>query len=184
MKKDRRKIRLALFIVFGVLVSLVAPFLIGGNSGTSSEQVVQIPTSTEIGPVLSEEENAASTTSLPFTVETEPPNKAPQISIQGPSCFIYNTDTPESFNVTLVVEDPDEDLVTLDLSYSIGERTIDLTNEIDISENLRTPLKKEVSINLEAGIEEKWILLLSHATDPEGSKSEAASIVTLSDTQC
>jgi len=169
--------------VFGVIISLATPFLLRGTSGTSTDETQGASTPTEIGPVAPEEGNSA-TTSLPFTVETEPPNKAPQISIQGPTCLIYNAQDPEPFQVTLNAEDSDGDAVNLDLSYSIGEKIVDVTNEIEVSTNLNTPLTQEVSINLEAGIEERWILLLSHATDPDGASSEAASVITLADIEC
>ena len=74
--------------------------------------------------------------------------------------------------------------MNLDLSYSIGEKIVDVTSEIEVSTNLSTPLTQEVSINLEPGIEERWILLLSHATDPDGASSEAASVITLADIEC
>jgi len=169
--------------VFGVIISLATPFLLRGTSDTSTDQTQEVTAPDEIGPVAPEEGNSA-TTSLPFTVETEPPNKAPQISIQGPACLIYNAQDPEPFQVTLNAEDPDGDAVNLDLSYSIGEKIVDITNEIEVSTNLNTPLAQEVSINLEPGIEERWILLLSHATDPDGASSEAASVITLADVEC
>ena len=184
MKQDRRNLRLGLFIVFGVLVSLVAPFLLRGSSSDSVDVVQEPLPTTEIGPVAPEENSTSSSTSLPFTVETEPPNKAPKIVIQGPSCVLYDPQSPESFQIVLEVEDPDGDDVNLDLSYNIGETVVDLTGSIIQAENAGTPLNNEVVVELEPDIEEKWILLLSHATDPDGASSEAASVVTLADAQC
>ena len=184
MKQDRRNLRLGLFIVFGVLVSLVAPFLLRGSSSDSVDVVQEPLPTTEIGPVTPEENSNSSSTSLPFTVETEPPNKAPKIVIQGPSCVLYDPQSPESFQIVLEVEDPDGDDVNLDLSYNIGETVVDLTDSIIQAENVGTPLNNEVVVELEPDIEEKWILLLSHATDPDGASSEAASVVTLADAQC
>ena len=184
MKHNRRNLRLGLFIIFGVLISLVAPFLLrDSSSGSTEENQESLPT-TEIGPVAPEENSNSSSTSLPFTVETEPPNKAPRIAIQGPSCVLYEPQSPEPFQVVLEVEDPDGDVVNLDLFYSIGETVIDLTGSIGVTEGVETPINNKVIVELEPDIEEKWILLLSHATDPEGSSSEAAAVITLTDTQC
>ena len=61
---------------------------------------------------------------------------------------------------------------------------IDLTDSIGVAEGVETPITNEVIVELEPDIEEKWILLLSHATDPEGASSEAASVVTLADSEC
>ena len=184
MKQDRRNLRLGLFIIFGVLISLVAPFLLRDSSSGSTEEIQESLSTTEIGPVAPEENSNSSSTSLPFTVETEPPNKAPRIAIQGPSCVFYDPQSPEPFQIVLDAEDPDGDTVNLDLSYSIGETVIDLTDSIGVAEGVETPITNEVIVELEPDIEEKWILLLSHATDPEGASSEAASVVTLADTQC
>ena len=184
MKQDRRNLRLGLFIIFGVLISLVAPFLLRDSSSGSIEESQESLSTTEIGPVAPEENGDSSSTSLPFTVETEPPNKAPRIAIQGPSCVLYEPQSPEPFQIVLEAEDPDGDAVNLDLSYSIGETMIDLTDSIGITEGVENPLTNEVIVELEPGIEEKWILLLAHATDPEGASSEAATVVTLADTQC
>ena len=184
MKQDRRNLRLGLFIIFGVLISLVAPFLLRGSSNDSADVTQEPLPVTEIGPVAPEENSTSSSTSLPFTVETEPPNKAPKIVIQGPSCVLYDPQSPESFQIVLEVEDPDGDDVNLDLSYNIGETVVDLTDSIIQAENVGTPLNNEVVVELEPDIEEKWILLLSHATDPDGASSEAASVVTLADSAC
>jgi len=184
VKQDRRNLRLGLFIVFGVLISLVAPFLLRGSSSDSIDATQESLPTTEIGPVAPEENSNNPSTSLPFTVETEPPNKAPRIAIQGPSCVLYDPQSPESFQIVLEAEDPDGDVVNLDLSYSIGETVIDLTDSIGITESVETPLTNEVIVELESDIEENWVLLLTHATDPEGASSEAATVVTLADTQC
>jgi len=184
VKQDRRNLRLGLFIIFGVLISLVAPFLLRNSSSETIEENQESLSATEIGPVAPEENSNSSTTSLPFTVETEPPNKAPRIVIQGPSCVLYDPQSPEPFQIVLEAEDPDGDAVNLDLSYSIGETVIDLTDSIGVTEAVETPLTNEVVVELEPDIEENWVLFLSHATDPEGASSEAASVVTLTDTQC
>jgi len=184
VKQDRRNLRLGLFIVFGVLISLVAPFLLRGSSSDSADVTQEPFPATEIGPVAPEENINNASTSLPFTVETEPPNKAPRIVIRGPSCVLYDPQSPEPFQIVLEAEDPDGDVVNLDLSYNVGETVIDLTDSIGITEGIETPLTNEVMVELDSDIEENWVLLLTHATDPEGASSEAGTVVTLSDTQC
>ena len=184
MKQDRRNLRLGLFIVFGVLISLVAPFLLRGSSTDSVDVTKETLPVTEIGPVAPEENISNASTSLPFTVETEPPNKAPRIVIRGPSCVLYDPQSPEPFQIVLEAEDPDGDVVNLDLSYNVGETVIDLTDSIGITEGIETPLTNEVMVELDSDIEENWVLLLTHATDPEAASSEAATVVTLADTQC
>ena len=162
----------------------MAPFLLRGSSSDSADVTQELFPSTEIGPVAPEEDINNSSTSLPFTVETEPPNKAPRIAIQGPNCVLYDSQSPEPFQIVLEAEDPDGDVVNLDLSYSIGETVIDLTDSIGITEGVETPLTNEVMVELDSDIEENWVLLLTHATDPEGASSEAGTVVTLADTQC
>jgi len=66
---------------------------------------------------------------LPFEV-TEVQNQAPKISLEDLDCWTEMPELSDLVTIQIVVEDPDDETITLDLGVLIDERVVDISESI------------------------------------------------------
>ena len=150
-------------------------------------------------PLDLEEENLASNTSesskpeivstevepestLPFEV-TEVQNQAPKISLEDLDCWTEMPKLSDLVSIQLVVDDPDDELIILDLGVLIDERVVDLSDQIVPESQLSGSGKAQATFSLPDGVT-NYVHLIAHATDSSGAKSEAALILPQNSENC
>tara|TARA_B100000287_G_scaffold429541_1_gene483070 strand:- start:201 stop:782 length:582 start_codon:yes stop_codon:yes gene_type:complete len=125
---------------------------------------------------------AQPTPTLPFEV-TEVQNKAPKISIQDLDCWTEMPERSDLVTIQLVVDDPDDEVIILDLGVLIEERVIDLSDQLVPASELSGSGKAQATFSLPDGVS-NYVHLIAHATDSSGAKSEAALILPQSSENC
>ena len=127
-------------------------------------------------PVNSQDESVdVQPTTLPFVIEQAPNNKAPQITLDGPDC-VDSFNEGDLITIAISVNDVDDTSVVLDLSALVGEESIDLTSSINEGPELGVPGIASATFPIPP-TEESYLLLISHAADADGAKSEAALVI-------
>ena len=119
---------------------------------------------------------------LPFEV-TEVQNQAPKISLEDLDCWNVMPEISDLVTVQLVVEDPDSEIISLDLGVIIDERVVDISESISPSTEIDGSGKVQATFALPAGVK-KYVHLIAHATDSSGAKSEAALILPQNNGDC
>lgn len=170
----------AVFLVFAVVLPFVVVVLAQSDSNENdiSPESAELPSEESASKPLQNKPGAVSSTPLPFVIEQEPNNKAPTIMLDGPDC-LDSIDADESVSVTISANDTDGNMVTIDLSAQVGEESIDLSSFINEGREFAVPVITSATFPIPA-TEQAYVLLLSHATDLDGAKSEAALIIPLS----
>ena len=85
--------------------------------------------------------------------------------------------------VQLVVEDPDSEIISLDLGVIIDERVVDISESISPSTEIDGSGKVQATFSLPAGVK-NYVHLIAHATDSSGAQSEAALILPQNNDNC
>ena len=119
---------------------------------------------------------------LPFEV-TEVQNQAPKISLEDLDCWTEMPKLSDLLTIQLVVDDPDDELIILDLGVLIDERVVDLSDQLVPASELPGSGKAQATFSLPDGIS-NYVHLIAHATDSSGAKSEAALILPQSSENC
>ena len=125
---------------------------------------------------------AQPTPTLPFEV-TEVQNQAPKISIQDLDCWTEMPERSDLVTIQLVVDDPDDEVIILDLGVLVEERVIDLSAQLLPASELSGSGKAQATFSLPDGVS-NYIHLIAHATDSSGAKSEAALILPQNSENC
>ena len=79
-------------------------------------------------------------------------------------------------HVAISANDVDDSSVILDLAALVGEESIDLTSSINEGSELGVPGIASATFPIPP-TEESYLLLISHAADADGAKSEAALVI-------
>ena len=119
---------------------------------------------------------------LPFEV-TEVQNQAPKISLEDLDCWTEMPEISDLVTVQLVVEDPDSDIISLDLGVIIDERVVDISESISPSTEIDGSGKVQATFSLPEGVK-NYVHLIAHATDSSGAQSEAALILPQNNDNC
>ena len=119
---------------------------------------------------------------LPFEV-TEVQNQAPKISLEDLDCWTEMPEISDLVTVQLVVEDPDSEMISLDLGVIIDERVVDISESISPSTEIDGSGKVQATFSLPEGVK-NYVHLIAHATDSSGAQSEAALILPQNNDNC
>tara|TARA_B100001559_G_C16459684_1_gene603420 strand:+ start:213 stop:794 length:582 start_codon:yes stop_codon:yes gene_type:complete len=175
----------AIGLVFCVAVGFAFVVLADGNRLETpldlEEENLTSNTSESSKPeIVSTEAQPEST--LPFEV-TEVQNQAPKISLEDLDCWTEMPKLSDLVSIQLVVDDPDDELIILDLGVLIEERIVDLSDQIVPESQLSGSGKAQATFSLPDGVT-NYVHLIAHATDSSGAKSEAALILPQSSESC
>jgi len=175
----------AIGLVFCVAVGFAFVVLADGNRLETpldlEEENLTSNTSESSKPeIVSTEAQPEST--LPFEV-TEVQNQAPKISLEDLDCWTEMPKLSDLVSIQLVVVDPDDELIILDLGVLIEERIVDLSDQIVPESQLSGSGKAQATFSLPDGVT-NYVHLIAHATDSSGAKSEAALILPQSSESC
>ena len=85
--------------------------------------------------------------------------------------------------IQLVVDDPDDELIILDLGVLIDERVVDLSDQLVPASELSGSGKVQATFSLPTGVK-NYVHLIAHATDSSGAQSEAALILPQNSENC
>ena len=168
---------IAVFLVFAVAL----PFAVVVLSQPGSDETnltVEPPSQPTEKPSTSNSEDESlevSPTALPFVIEQAPNNKAPSITLDGPDCIDSFTEG-DLVSIAISANDIDDTSVILDLAALVGEESIDLTSSINEGSELVVPGIASATFPIPP-TEESYLLLISHAADDDGAKSEAALVI-------
>ena len=168
---------IAVFLVFVVALPFAVVVLSqpGDEETNSTIEPPTQPTEKPI-PVNSQDESVdVQPTTLPFVIEQAPNNKAPRITLDGPDC-VDSFNEGDLITIAISVNDVDDTSVVLDLSALVGEESIDLTSSINEGPELGVPGIASATFPIPP-TEESYLLLISHAADADGAKSEAALVI-------
>tara|TARA_B100000131_G_C18077681_1_gene597024 strand:- start:882 stop:1592 length:711 start_codon:yes stop_codon:yes gene_type:complete len=119
---------------------------------------------------------------LPFEI-TEVQNRAPKLYLEDLDCWSVMPEFSDLVTVQLVVEDPDDHTVSLDLGVIIDERVVDVSDSISPSTEIVSSGKVQATFLLPEGVK-NYVHLVAHATDSSGAQSEAALILPQSNENC
>ena len=119
---------------------------------------------------------------LPFEV-TEVQNRAPKISLEDLDCWNVMPEISDLVTVQLVVEDPDSEMISLDLGVIIDERVVDISESISPSTEIDGSGKVKATFFPPEGVK-NYVHLIAHATDGSGAQSEAALILPHNNDNC
>tara|TARA_Y100000748_G_scaffold201154_1_gene168521 strand:+ start:758 stop:1339 length:582 start_codon:yes stop_codon:yes gene_type:complete len=119
---------------------------------------------------------------LPFEV-TEVQNQAPKISLEDLDCWTEMPELSDLVTIQIVVEDPDDETITLDLGVLIDERVVDISGSILPAPELSGSGKTQAIFSLPTGVK-NYVHLIAHATDSSGAQSEAALILPQNSENC
>ncbi len=119
---------------------------------------------------------------LPFEV-TEVQNQAPKISLEDLDCWTEMPELSDLVTIQIVVEDPDDETITLDLGVLIDERVVDISESILPAPELSGSGKTQAIFSLPTGVK-NYVHLIAHATDSSGAQSEAALILPQNSENC
>ena len=175
----------AIGLVFCVAVGFAFVVLADGNRLETpldlEEENLTSNTSESSKPeIVSTEAQPEST--LPFEV-TEVQNQAPKISLEDLDCWTEMPKLSDLVTIQLVVDDPDDELIILDLGVLIDERVVDLSNELVPASELSGSGKVQATFSLPTGVK-NYVHLIAHATDSSGAQSEAALILPQNSENC
>ena len=171
-------------LVFSVAVGFAFVVLADGDgieTPLNQKEGFSSPTPESSIPELGSAE-AQPTPTLPFEV-TEVQNQAPKISIQDLDCWTEMPERSDLVTIQLVVDDPDDEVIILDLGVLVEERVIDLSAQLLPASELSGSGKAQATFSLPEGVN-NYIHLIAHATDSSGAKSEAALILPQSSENC
>ena len=143
-----------------------------GLSSQTPESSIPEPGSAEAQP----------TPTLPFEV-TEVQNQAPKISLEDLDCWTEMPELSDFVTIQLVVDDPDDEVIILDLGVLIDERVVDISGSILPAPELSGSGKAQATFSLPDGVT-NYVHLIAHATDSSGAKSEAALILPQNSENC
>lgn len=177
-RNRQRYIRwIAVFLVFAVALPFAVVVLSqsGGDETNSTIEPPTQPAEKSISTNPEDEAVDAQPTALPFVIEQAPNNKAPRITLDGPDC-IDSFDEADLVTIAISANDVDDTSVVLDLAALVGEESIDLTSSINEGSELIVPGIASATFPIPL-TEESYLLLISHATDADGAKSEAALVI-------
>ena len=175
----------AIGLVFCVAVGFAFVVLADGNRLETpldlEEENLTSNTSESSKPeIVSTEAQPEST--LPFEV-TEVQNQAPKISLEDLDCWTEMPKLSDLVSIQLVVDDPDDELIILDLGVLIEERIVDLSDQIVPESQLSGSGKAQATFSLPDGVT-NYVHLIAHATDSSGAQSEAALILPQNSENC
>ena len=175
----------AIGLVFCVAVGFAFVVLADGNRLETpldlEEENLTSNTSESSKPeIVSTEAQPEST--LPFEV-TEVQNQAPKISLEDLDCWTEMPKLSDLVSIQLVVVDPDDELIILDLGVLIEERIVDLSDQIVPESQLSGSGKAQATFSLPDGVT-NYVHLIAHATDSSGAQSEAALILPQNSENC
>ena len=179
-RNRQRYIRwIAVFLAFAVALPFAVVVLSqpGGDETSSAVEPSSQPTEKPIIANSEDELVEVSPTALPFVIEQAPNNKAPSITLDGPDC-IESFGEGDLVSIAISANDIDDSSVILDLAALVGEESIDLTSSINEGSELVVPGIASATFTIPP-TEESYLLLISHATDADGAKSEAALVIPL-----
>jgi len=168
---------IAVFLVFAVALPFAVVVLSQprGDETNSSIAPPAQPTEKPITSDSGDESVDVQPTSLPFVIEQAPNNKAPGITLDGPDC-IDSFNEGDLVSIVISATDVDDTSVVLDLAALVEEESIDLTTSINEGSELVVPGIASATFPIPP-TEESYLLLISHATDADGAKSEAALVI-------
>ena len=176
--KRQKYVRLvAILLAFAVALPFAVVTLAqsGGDESDSLPESVVQSEKEDSSSIPQAENTVVSPTSLPFTIEQQPNNKAPTISLEGPNC-LGSDDRNDLVSIAISVSDIDDTSVLIDLSALVEEESINLTSFINEGTELTVPGIASATFPIPI-TEQSYILLVSHATDEDGAKSEAALVI-------
>ena len=167
----------AVFLVFAVALPF-AVVVLSQPEGDETDSTTAPATQPTEEPIISNSEDESvevSPTALPFVIEQASNNKAPSITLDGPDCIDSFTEG-DLVSIAISANDVDDSSVILDLAALVGEESIDLTSSINEGSELVVPGIASATFPIPP-TEESYLLLISHATDTDGAKSEAALVI-------
>jgi hypothetical protein len=103
-------------------------------------------------------------------------NRAPSISLSGVTCLEEYRQGDSMIQVEITVTDEDDSSAAIDLLAEIGDDSLDLSEWISGGTNLDVPGTAIANLPIPEGTD-VYLLLLAHASDPDGEKSEAALVI-------
>ena len=168
---------IAVFLVFAVALPF-AVVVLSQPGSDETNSTVEPPSQPTEKPSTSNSEDESlevSPTALPFVIEQAPNNKAPSITLDGPDC-IESPGEGAVVSIAISANDIDDTSVVLDLAALVGDESINLTSSINEGPELVVPGIASATFPIPP-TEESYLLLISHATDFDGSKSEAALVI-------
>ncbi len=103
-------------------------------------------------------------------------NRAPAISLSGVTCLEEYRQSDSMIQVEITVTDEDDSSVAIDLLAEIGDDSLDLSEWISGGTSLDVPGTAIANLPIPEGTD-VYLLLLAHASDDDGEKSEAALVI-------
>ncbi|MBG01860.1 MAG: hypothetical protein CL470_06270 [Acidimicrobiaceae bacterium] len=174
----------AIGLVFCVAVGFAFVVLADSNRLETSLDLEENLTSKTSEPSIPELETSQvqPEPTLPFEV-TEVQNQAPKISLEDLDCWTEMPELSDLVTIQLVVDDPDDEMIVLDLGVLIDERVVDLSDQLVPASELSGSGKVQATFSLPTGVK-NYVHLIAHATDSSGAQSEAALILPQNSENC